>query len=42
MGLNAKEMEVLRPGLMEAPKLGEKYVEIPWSGHCGLRCACTI
>jgi tyrosyl-DNA phosphodiesterase 2 len=38
MGLKAKEMEVLRPGLIELPRPGEKPVEIPWSDHCGLRC----
>ncbi|KAI9438024.1 Endonuclease/exonuclease/phosphatase [Lactarius indigo] len=42
MGLKAKEMEVLRPGLIEVPRPGEKVVEIPWSDHCGLRCTFTI
>lgn len=42
IGLNSKEMEVLRPGLIELPRPGEKSVEIPWSDHCGLRCTFTI
>ena len=42
MGLKAKEMEVLRPGLIEVPRPGEKPVEIPWSDHCGLRCTFTV
>ncbi|KAG2097722.1 Endonuclease/exonuclease/phosphatase [Suillus discolor] len=42
MGLQAKEMEVLRPGTIEVPRPGEKPVEIPWSDHCGLRCTFTI
>jgi tyrosyl-DNA phosphodiesterase 2 len=42
MGLEAREMEVLRPGLIEVPRPGEKSVEIPWSDHCGLRCTFTI
>ena len=42
MGLKAKKIEVLRPGLIEVPKPGEKPVEIPWSDHCGLRCTFTI
>jgi tyrosyl-DNA phosphodiesterase 2 len=42
MGLQAKEMEVLRPGPIEVPRPGGKSVEIPWSDHCGLRCTFTI
>ena len=42
MGLKVKEMEVLRPGLIEVPKPSEKPIEIPWSDHCGLRCTFTI
>ena len=42
IGLNPKEMEVLRPGPIELPRPGEKSVEIPWSDHCGLRCTFTI
>jgi tyrosyl-DNA phosphodiesterase 2 len=42
LGLKAEEMEVLRPGLIEVPRPGEKPVEIPWSDHCGLRCTFTI
>ncbi len=42
MGLKVKEIEVLRPGLIEVPRPGEKPVEIPWSDHCGLRCTFTI
>jgi tyrosyl-DNA phosphodiesterase 2 len=42
MGLKATEIEVLRPGLIEVPRPGEKPVEIPWSDHCGLRCTFTI
>ena len=42
MGFKANEMEVLRPGLIELPRPGEKPVEIPWSDHCGLRCTFTF
>ncbi|KAG1739435.1 Endonuclease/exonuclease/phosphatase [Suillus paluster] len=42
MGLNAEEMEVLRPGRIEMPRPGEESVEIPWSDHYGLRCTFTI
>ena len=42
MGLKAEEMGVLRPGLIEVPRPGEKPVEIPWGDHCGLRCTFTI
>jgi len=41
LGLRAEEIEVLRPGPIEVPRPGEKSVEIPWSDHCGLRCAFT-
>ncbi|OJT08836.1 hypothetical protein TRAPUB_263 [Trametes pubescens] len=40
--LKAEEIEVLRPGLIEVPRPGEKSLEIPWSDHCGLRCTFTI
>jgi tyrosyl-DNA phosphodiesterase 2 len=42
MGLMVQNMEVLRPGTIEVPRPGEKPVMIPWSDHCGLRCAFTI
>jgi len=42
IGLKVIEMQVLRPGTIEAPKPGGKSVEIPWSDHCGLRSTFTI
>ena len=41
-GLGAEEMEVMRPGPIEAPGPDEKSFCIPWSDHCGLRCTFTI
>lgn len=42
VGLEAEEIEVLRPGVIEVPRPGEESLEIPWSDHCGLRCTFTI
>jgi tyrosyl-DNA phosphodiesterase 2 len=42
MGLKAKEIKVLRPGLIDVPKPGGISLNIPWSDHCGLRCTFTI
>ncbi|GJJ11982.1 hypothetical protein Clacol_006220 [Clathrus columnatus] len=42
IGLKAKEMEVIRPGLIEVPRPAEKPNEIFWSDHCGLRCTFII
>jgi hypothetical protein len=33
MGLKAEEMDGLRPGRIEVPRLWKESVEIPWSDH---------
>lgn len=42
VGLEAEEIEVLRPGFIEVPRPGEESLEIPWSDHCGLKCTFTF
>ncbi|KAH0588587.1 hypothetical protein H2248_004417 [Termitomyces sp. 'cryptogamus'] len=42
LGLNAEEMEILRPGRIKIPRPGKESLEIPWSDHYGLRCTFTI
>ncbi|KAF9486123.1 DNase I-like protein [Pholiota conissans] len=42
LGLKAEEMEILRPGRIKVPTPGDKFLEIPWSDHCGLRCTFTV
>ena len=42
VSLKAKEMEVLRPDIIDVSRPGEEPFEIPWSDHCGLRCTFTI
>lgn len=42
LGMEAKDMEILRPPLIEMPKPGENSDYIPCSDHCGLRVSFTI
>lgn len=42
LGVEAEEMEVLRPGFIEVPGPAAESKVIPWSDHCGLRCKFTI
>lgn len=42
LGVEAKDMEILRPGLIEVPKPCEDSDYIPWSDHCGLRLSFTV
>ncbi|XP_006463481.1 hypothetical protein AGABI2DRAFT_194291 [Agaricus bisporus var. bisporus H97] len=42
LGLEAKEMEILRPGMIERPKPGEPSDHIPYSDHFGLRLGFTF
>ncbi|KAG1769114.1 hypothetical protein EV702DRAFT_1142365, partial [Suillus placidus] len=41
-GVDAKDMEILRPGLSEVPKPGEDSDYIPCSDHYGLRLSFTV
>ena len=41
-GLEARKMEVLRPGFIRSPIPGGESIDSPWSDHCGLRCTFTI
>ena len=41
-GVEAKDMEILRPGLIEVPKPGEDYDYIPCSDHYALRLGFTV
>jgi tyrosyl-DNA phosphodiesterase 2 len=41
LGVEAKDMEILRPGLIEVPKPGEDSDYIPYSDHHGLRLGFT-
>ncbi|KAF8340923.1 Endonuclease/exonuclease/phosphatase [Amanita rubescens] len=41
-GVDAKDMEILRPGLSEVPKPGGDFDYIPCSDHYGLRLSFTI
>jgi len=41
-GVEAKDMEILRPGLIEVPKPGEDYNYIPCSDHYALRLGFTV
>ncbi|KAG2353087.1 hypothetical protein BDR07DRAFT_1434756, partial [Suillus spraguei] len=40
-GVDAKDMEILHPGLIEVPKPGEYSNYIPCSDHFGLRLSFT-
>ncbi|CAA7266774.1 unnamed protein product [Cyclocybe aegerita] len=42
LGVEAKDMEILRPGLIEVPKPSKNSDLIPCSDHCGLRLSFTI
>lgn len=42
LGIEAKDIEILHPGLLEVPKPGEDSDYIPWSDHCGLRLGFTV
>jgi len=42
LGVEAKNMEILRPGLIEVPKPSEDSVYIPWSDHSGLKLDFTL
>jgi len=42
LGVDAKDMEILRPGLIEVPKPGEDSDYIPCSDHYGLRLGFTV
>ena len=42
LGVEAKDMEILRPGLIEVPKPSENSDYIPCSDHCGLRLSFTV
>jgi len=42
LGVEAKDMEILRPGLSEVPKPGEDSEYIPCSDHYGLRINFTV
>jgi tyrosyl-DNA phosphodiesterase 2 len=42
MGLEATEMEVLRPGTTAVPRPGDDDDEIPWSDHSGLTCTFNV
>ena len=42
LGIEAKEIEILRPGLIEVPKPGEDSDYIPYSDHYGLRLRFTV
>ena len=42
LGIEAKSMEILRPGLIEVPKPAEDSDYIPYSDHYGLRLGFTI
>lgn len=42
LGVEAKEMKILRPSLIEVPKPGGKSDYIPCSDHCGLRLKFTV
>lgn len=42
LGVEAKDMEILRPGFIEVPKPGENSDLIPCSDHCGLRLGFTV
>lgn len=42
LGLEAKDMEILRPGLIEVPKPGEDSDYIPCSDHYGLKLGFTV
>ena len=42
LGVDAKDMEILRPGLSEVPKPGEDSDYIPCSDHYGLRLSFTV
>ncbi|KAG2072916.1 hypothetical protein BDR04DRAFT_1127399 [Suillus decipiens] len=41
-GVDAKDMEILRPGLIEVPKPGEDSDYIPCSDHYGVRLSFTV
>jgi tyrosyl-DNA phosphodiesterase 2 len=38
----AKDMEILRLGLIEIPWAGKESDYIPWSNHCGLKLSFSI
>jgi tyrosyl-DNA phosphodiesterase 2 len=42
LGVEAKDMEILRPDLIEVPKPGEDSDHIPCSDHYGLRLSFTV
>lgn len=42
LGVEAKDMEILRPPLIEMPKPSENSDYIPCSDHCGLRVSFTV
>jgi len=42
LGVEAKDMEILRPGLIEVPKPGGNSDHIPCSDHFGLRVSFTV
>jgi len=42
LGAEAKDMEILHPGLIEVPKPGEPFDYIPCSDHHGLRLTFTV
>ena len=42
LGVEAKEMEILRPGLIEVSKPGGDSDYIPYSDHYGLRLRFTV
>ena len=42
LGVEAKDMEILRPGRIEVPKPGEDSDYIPYSDHYGLRLGFTV
>lgn len=42
LGVEAKGMKILHPGLIEVPKPSEDSYYIPWSDHYGLRLGFTV
>jgi hypothetical protein len=42
LGVEVKDIEILRPGLIEVPKPGEDYNYVPCSDQYGLRFSFTV
>lgn len=40
--IKVEEMEIVRPGTIEVPRPAASSIFIPWSDHCGVRCAFTL